>query len=119
MGKVHSKEGEAYLTPPEVARLLRVASGKVLGWIRRGELRAVNVGNKGRPRFRVGRNCLDVFLAAREVRTPPPSQPTKKWRRPEGGPLDAALGKTLLKLGQAVEVCGRCYRVWDGMILFY
>jgi hypothetical protein len=34
-----------FLTPPEIAKILRVKVDKVLDWIRRAELRAVNVGN--------------------------------------------------------------------------
>jgi excisionase family DNA binding protein len=107
-----------FLTPPEVARLLRVSPEKVYGWIRRGELRAVNVGNCSRPRYRVSRDNLEAFLAAREVQ-PPPQRPQRKCQPPDGGPLDPALGEALLKKGQAVKVANKYYRVWKGTILFY
>ena len=56
-----------YLTPPEVARLLRVDGMKVLEWIRRGEIVAVNVAARGatRPRWRVAQSALEAFLQAR------------------------------------------------------
>ena len=63
-------------TPPEVARRLRVKPSKVLGWIRRGELRAINVAERqgGRPRWRVLAEDLAAFEAARgaqpQVRVP-------------------------------------------------
>jgi len=62
-----------YLTPPEVAKLLRVRIDKVRGWIRRGELAAVDVSETigGRPRYRIARDDLDAFLRRRQVTTPP------------------------------------------------
>jgi excisionase family DNA binding protein len=38
-----------YLTPPEVARLLRVDVHSVLAWVRNGELRASNVASRASP----------------------------------------------------------------------
>ncbi len=106
------------LTSREVARHLRVSPDKVLGWIRRGELRAVNVGNRTRPQYRVGQDDLDAFLKAREVQ-PPPERARRKPGPPEGGPLDPAVGEALLKKGQAVKVGKDYYRVWKGMVLYY
>jgi hypothetical protein len=59
-------------TPPEFAKWLRVAEEKVLGWIRAGELRAVNVAarNCRRPRYRIDQLAIDEFLAARTVNPP-------------------------------------------------
>jgi excisionase family DNA binding protein len=63
-----------YLTPPEVARLLRVDVHSVLAWVRNGELRASNVASRAstRPRWRVHRRDIDAFLAARAATPPPP-----------------------------------------------
>lgn len=108
----------AYLTPPEIAKLLRVSPEKVLGWIRRGKLKAVNVGDGFRPRYRVSRENLDVFLKSREVQPPPPRQ-KRKPQPPDGGPLDPALGEALLRKKQAVKIGKEYYRVWNGTILFY
>jgi excisionase family DNA binding protein len=111
---------EPYLTPPEIAKLLRVSPEKVLGWIRRAELRAVNVGNGTRPRYRVSREWLDAFLQVREVQPPAPRQVRRKReQRPEGGPIDPVLGEQLLKKKQAVRVGKHYYRVWNGMTLYF
>lgn len=109
-----------YLTPPEIAKLLRVAPDKVHGWIRRAELRAINVGNGNRPRYRVSQESLDAFLQAREVQPPPPRQERRRPDQPpEGGPIDPGLGEQLLKSGQAVKFGKHYYRVWNGMTLYY
>ena len=111
---------EPYLTPPEIARLLRVSPEKVLGWIRRAELKAVNVSNGfSRPRYRVSRESLEEFLQTREVPPPRPRPERRRRTQPEGGPLDPALGEQLLKKKQAVIVGGVYYRVWDDLILYF
>jgi len=64
----------SYLTPPAVAELLGVNESKVLGWIRSGELPAVDVGPRGgrRPRWRVAKADLELFLTRRAANPPPP-----------------------------------------------
>lgn len=109
---------QQYLTPPEIAKLLRVSPAKVLGWIRRGELRAVNLSNRDRSRYRVQQQSLDAFLEAREVQ-PPPERTRGRPRPPEGGPIDPAVRKRLLKEKKAVRIDGMFYRVRDGVILRY
>jgi hypothetical protein len=54
------------LTPPEVARRYGVDPSKVIGWIKAGELRAIDVAQRrgGRPRYRI----LPADLAAFEAR---------------------------------------------------
>ncbi|MBW3595722.1 MAG: helix-turn-helix domain-containing protein [Planctomycetes bacterium] len=96
---------QPFLTPPEVAKLLRVSQTKVLGWIRRAELRAVNVGNGSRPRYRVSRDAFDELLQAREVQPPSLSNGRQRRQSPsEGGPLDPVPGEQLRKKGQAEKV---------------
>lgn len=111
-----------FLTPPEIAKLLRVSPEKVLGWIRRAELKAVNVGNGVRPRYRIHRESFGAFLIAREVQPPTPQVRRRRLpanRKPiEGGPIDPVLGKELLKKKQAIFVMGKYYRVVDGIIQF-
>jgi excisionase family DNA binding protein len=107
-----------YLTPPEIATRLRVDAHKVLGWIRRGDLRAINVSDGWRPRYRISPDDLESFLRRREVQPPPP-RIARRRQPPEGGPLDPELGKRLMKEGKAELVLGQYYRVWNGMILFY
>jgi hypothetical protein len=60
-----------WLTPPEVARERGIGVAKVLGWIRSGELEAVNLAATphGPPRWRVSRAALAAFDAARGNRT--------------------------------------------------
>ena len=55
------------MTPPEVAQRLRVNAGKVLSWIRAGELPALNVATRptGRPRYRISEADLLVFANRR------------------------------------------------------
>ena len=115
---------EPFLTPPEIAKLLRVSPEKVLCWIRKAELKAINISEGFRPRYRIRREDLDLFLRSREVQPPPPrTRQAHRMRRsptpPEGGPIDPILGKELLKKGQAERVGNKYYRVWNGTILFY
>ena len=57
-----------YLTPPEVARLLRVKPEKVRAWIDRGELQAIDVSDTvGRPLYRVSATDLDAFIRRRQI----------------------------------------------------
>ena len=107
-----------YLTPSEIAKRLRVSPEKVLGWIRRAKLRAVNVGNGDQPRYRVHPDDLEDFLKQREVQPPPPAQ-RRRRQPPDGGPLDPELGKKLAKEGKAELVMGAYYRVWEGVTLFF
>jgi excisionase family DNA binding protein len=119
MKSVDTQDERSYLTPPEIVRLLRVSPEKVLGWIRRGELTAVNLGNSAlRPRFRISPEHLDAFLKAREVQ-PLQKKLRQKRQEAEGGPLEHSLGEDLLKKKQAVKVGKTYYRIWNGVVLFY
>jgi len=68
-----------FLTPPELARLLRCRESKVLAWIRSGRLRACNLSDGRRPRYRVRREDLDQFLAGESV--VPATRPERRSRR--------------------------------------
>ncbi|MEZ6097852.1 MAG: helix-turn-helix domain-containing protein [Pirellulaceae bacterium] len=61
-----------YQTVPSLAKELGVNADKVRGWIASGELLAVNVGNRTRPRWRIAPQARDAFLAARAASPPPP-----------------------------------------------
>lgn len=63
-----------YLTVSKIATDLGIRRGKVLGWIARGELVAVNIADKtgGRPRWRIAAAALDSFLTGRSCRAPEP-----------------------------------------------
>ena len=62
-----------------------VGEHTVLGWIRRGELKAINVARSGssRPKWRVTQESLDAFES---LRTPAP--PLPQTRRRKRQPLD-------------------------------
>ena len=111
---------ERYLTPPEIAKRLRITAAKVIGWIRKGELRAVDVGNGSRPRYRISPDDFEDFLKSREVQPPLPRTQHRRPQPPDGGPLDPELGKKLAKEGKARLACdNNYYRVWNGMTLYF
>ncbi len=67
------------VTPPQLAAEWGIDPEKIIGWIRRGELRAVNVAScaKGkRARWLIDREDIAAFEAARS------SKPTARRRRP-------------------------------------
>ena len=68
-----------FLTPPRIAKLLGISDEKVCGWCATGKLRAVNVSDAVRPRWRISQEALDEFLAARESR--PTTRPTRRRRQ--------------------------------------
>jgi len=75
---------DRFLTPPEVARRLRVNRDKVLGWIRDGELVASDVSSRpgsGRPRWRIDPRNLELFLQRRQCGGAPKS-PRRRKRDP-------------------------------------
>lgn len=70
-------------TPPDIAADLGCKPESVIGWIRRGELDAVDVSSRpgsGRPRFRVSEEALQEFLARRSVQPPPKRSVRRKLR---------------------------------------
>ena len=69
----------AYLTPPEIAKSLRVSESKVAAWIRSGRMRAYNVSEGTRPKYRIRADDLESFLDGRTVT--PPTRPTRRERR--------------------------------------
>ena len=75
-----------YYTPPQVARLLGVKADKVLTWIRRGELAAINVADDRltRPRYRVEPAALDAFKLRRTVTLPQKAQRSRRPKLPPG-----------------------------------
>jgi hypothetical protein len=55
-----------YLTPPAVARRYVIDVHRVLGWIKSGQLQAVNVGDGAqRPRYRISEEALAEFEESR------------------------------------------------------
>ena len=70
-----SPDPARYLSPPAIADRFGVKSETVIGWIKNGELAAINLARQGslRPRFRVSPAALALFEQKRAVvpRTPP------------------------------------------------
>jgi excisionase family DNA binding protein len=71
-----------YVTPARVAADLGVNQCKVLTWIHRGELGAVNVATQlgGRPRWRISEAQLQAFLVRRSAAPPPKVARRRKTR---------------------------------------
>jgi transposase len=61
------------LTVRDVARRYRVGVSRVLGWIRRGEIRALNRRDDraGRPSYVITPEAIAAFERARSVSPPP------------------------------------------------
>lgn len=59
-----------WMTPRQVARERQIRAEKVLGWIRTGELRAVNMAlhMTSKPRWKISREALAEFDLARSNR---------------------------------------------------
>jgi hypothetical protein len=74
-----------WLTPPEIADRIGIDVGKVLTWIRRGELAAYDLSEKpgGRPRYRIDPLEFAAFLPRRQVKPPTPRQRRCKSERPD------------------------------------
>jgi transposase len=72
------------LTVRDVARRYRVGDDKVRGWIRRGELRAINTAAvlRGKPRWVVPVEALAEFERRRSAAEPP--QPARRRRKQPG-----------------------------------
>jgi hypothetical protein len=70
-------------TPPELARRWGVSPAKVTGFIRRGELRAINVATHrhGRPRYLIDEADIAAFELSRQVVPDSGSSTTRKLRR--------------------------------------
>lgn len=71
----------AFYTPPQIAKLLGVEDAKVVGWIKRGELRAVNVADKNgkRPRWRISSEAFEDFKNGRASQ--PVAKPARRKRQ--------------------------------------
>ena len=63
------------ISPPVLAKRLGVNVHKILNWIRTGEIRACNLGDGSRPRWRIMPDDLRAFLDRRAA------QPAAKQAR--------------------------------------
>jgi excisionase family DNA binding protein len=69
------------LTVHDISERYGVSEHTVLGWINRGEMRAINVGRRigaGKPRWRVTEEALAAFELARTQTPIPPRVPRRK-----------------------------------------
>jgi hypothetical protein len=76
-------------TVQDIQRRYGVTAHTVLGWIRAGELRAVNVGRRPgakKPRWRVSQQALEQFELARTPTPPPPR--ARRRKRAESGVIE-------------------------------
>jgi hypothetical protein len=82
MPTVEGLRAGAGLTVREVARRYRVSPDRVRGWIRRGELGAINTAGAkcGKPRFVILPMALERFERGRSAAQPKPTP--RRRRRP-------------------------------------
>lgn len=68
------------LTVADIAKRFRVSPDKVRGWIRRGELHALNTSDIrcGKPRFVVTPDSLVAFERGRQAATPTTPKPQRR-----------------------------------------
>jgi Helix-turn-helix domain len=78
-----SATAKTKLTPPELARLWGISPEKIVGWIRSGELAAVNMATnrQGRPRWAIDIEAVRAFERSRAA-TPVPT-PRRRRRQAE------------------------------------
>lgn len=73
---------EPHYTPPQIAEALGVDPGTIRDAVRRGELRAVQIGRgQVRPRLRIAQSALEDWLRGREV-----GRPARRQRRQQAKP---------------------------------
>lgn len=72
------------VTPPKLARQWGISPDKLLGWIRSGELRAINAAARlgGRPKYLIDLADVAEFEERRVVQ-PPPKTPRRR-QKPSG-----------------------------------
>jgi len=66
-------------SPRDLSERYGVAIEKIHGWIKTGQLTAVNIASRPdqRPRYRIRQSDLEAFEAARAT-TPPPKPPRRR-----------------------------------------
>jgi len=82
---VPNSETRRKFSPPQLARVYGVDPGKILAWIRSGELRAINgsIRTGGRPRYLI--DLADIALFEQRRATVPPPKATRRRRRSAPG----------------------------------
>ena len=75
---------QSKLTPPQLAKRWGVSADKIVGFIKSGELRAIDVSsNRGsvRPRYLIDQRDIEAFEASRAVVAPTPKPKRRRRRR--------------------------------------
>lgn len=82
-----STELEEVTTAPQLAKRWKINVDKVLGFIRGGELRSLNLAKdkSGRPRYKILLSDVQKFEESRETK-PPVQQPRRRRRRTAAAP---------------------------------
>jgi hypothetical protein len=80
MKTAYVPEQRAKLTPPQLAAIWGVDTGKIIAWIRSGELAAIDASTRRnqRPRFLIDKCAIEAFERARAVVPVPASTPRRK-----------------------------------------
>jgi|688.fasta_scaffold2135824_1 hypothetical protein len=73
---------DQFLTPPQIAKQLRISEAVVLAAIRRGDLEAANFSNGQRPRWKVSPANLDAWIRRHSNRKPPLKGPRRPFPLP-------------------------------------
>lgn len=68
---------DQFLTPPQIAKQLRISEAVVLAAIRRGDLEAANFSNGQRPRWKVSPASLEAWIRRHSNRKPALQRPRK------------------------------------------
>ena len=79
---VHSalEKSNGTVTPPELANRWGISPDKVLNWIRKGELKAINVASSPniRPSYRISEEAIEAFSARRQPLQHVPITPRRR-----------------------------------------
>lgn len=70
------------MTPNELAHFWRCSANTIRTWIRNGQLKAMNVATKGKPRFIILPKHMEEFEARMEVKTEPKATRKRKPKKP-------------------------------------
>ena len=73
------------ITPPKLAKMWGVGVGKVLSWVKTGELAAIDVATRrgSRPRYLISWEAIAAFEASRAVSPASASSPRRRRRPPD------------------------------------
>lgn len=81
-----SHSDQVFQTPPTIAKQLGCHVDRVRAWIETGQLPAVNLGDKSRPRWRISPDGLSQFLRSRsnQAAVDATKRPSRRSRKQSG-----------------------------------